>query len=65
LIRISKEEKFALVKEHPNLQKEIYRSEKQRSNRHGYYITQNDEVVKALAKYWRERITERLVRNDG
>ena len=62
MIRISKEEKFALVKEHPELQKEVVRSERQRSNRHGYYVTESEAVKKFLAKYWKDRIIERLVR---
>ena len=65
MIRISKEEKFALVKKYPELQKEIVRSEIQHSDRGAYYVPEVPKVLGFLNQYWKTRTIERWARTNG
>ena len=65
MIKISKEEKFALVAEHPELEKEIVRTMRQCSSRHNYFVTYSKTVSDFLKRYWDGRIIKRLESKNG
>jgi hypothetical protein len=58
LIKISKEEKFALVKKYPEIEREITRTCKQRSKRGNYYAPAVPRVIAFLNHFWDSRTIE-------
>lgn len=58
LLKISKPEKFALVEKYPDLQKEIYRTARQRSKRGRFFVPEYARVIAFLEDYWKSKISE-------